>query len=62
LGEQIFPLSRKTISYFNSCHYTDTVTEQEMSWGKFTIEWAALGGQIAQSEGGLPRQVATGKG
>jgi hypothetical protein len=43
LGEQIFPLGRKTISYFNSCHYTDTVAEQEINWGKFTIDWSALG-------------------
>jgi hypothetical protein len=48
LGEQIFPLSRKAISYFNSCHYTDTVTEHEMNCGKFTIEWAQLGRRLSQ--------------
>jgi hypothetical protein len=43
MGEQVLPLSRKMISYFHSCRYTDTVTEEEMTLGKFSIDWNALG-------------------
>jgi hypothetical protein len=43
MGEQVLPLSRTMISYFNSCKYTDTVTEVEMTIGKFTIDWEAVG-------------------
>jgi hypothetical protein len=43
MGEHVLPLSRKMISYFHSCQYTDTVSEVEMTLGTFTIDWAAVG-------------------
>jgi hypothetical protein len=43
MGEQVLPLSRRMISYFHSVRYTDTVTEVEMTLGKFTIDWEAVG-------------------
>jgi hypothetical protein len=43
MGEHIYPLSARAISYFNSCHYTDTVVEQEIALGKYTIDWDAVG-------------------
>lgn len=43
LGEQILPLTMTAVSYFNSCHYTDAITECEMSLGKFRIAWEDVG-------------------
>jgi hypothetical protein len=43
MGEQVLPLSRRMISYFNSCKYSDTVTETEMTFRTFTIDWEAVG-------------------
>lgn len=39
LGEQIFPLSTKVFSYFNSYDFTETVDKVIMSLPKFDIDW-----------------------
>ena len=49
LGEQILPFTMMAVSYFNSCHYTDAVTECEMSLGKFQIVWEDVGRDLGNT-------------
>ncbi|KAK8836622.1 hypothetical protein M9Y10_037556 [Tritrichomonas musculus] len=42
-GEQIFPLSKKTLFYFNSCDYTEIVDSVIISLPKFEIDWNSTG-------------------
>ncbi|OHT01553.1 hypothetical protein TRFO_31589 [Tritrichomonas foetus] len=42
-GEQIYPLSRRTFSYFNSLDYTEKVDSFIKKLPKFEIEWSSIG-------------------
>ena len=42
-GEQIYPLSKKTFTYFNSCDFIENVENVMKTLPKFIIDWNSIG-------------------